>query len=743
METKIMHPISVCIIAKNEEARIEKCLSSVRPYGFEIVVVDTGSTDRTREIASKYADKLLDFAWCDDFSAARNFSLQAASNNWIFMLDCDEWIERIDVEELNYFRKHHAESVGAVSRENLVTEDGRYVLNNTDYTERFFNRKHYRYAGIIHEQLRPVRGSDFPCLLLHTTIRHTGYDMTEEERMAKGRRNLTLLHRQLEQEPENPYVYYQLGKGCEIIEDYEAACEWYGKGLYFDLDPSLAYVQAMVVSYGNALLRTGHAETALGFEQIYDAFATNADFTYLMGRVYEANGLYAKAIEQFHKATTYDTCRFNGVNSFLAFYQIARICEKVGDTDNALAYYRECGAYPPAAARLAELAQAARTPGARRIVLFGSDLYILQYIMEQYADAFRHMGFETFIFPPAATQEEFTAHAEALFRFHERGIDAVLTFNNRGFYMPLAGEGSLWDRWGVPCFNVLVDHPMYYFDTLDQAPEQGIVVCADRNHVTYVERFHPSVRRSLFLATGGEEQSPGQAKKPIAERNIDVLFIGSCKYHTDYIYDAVDEAVMDALISLPGQTYEAALEAYLRQTEPDIADAALKLMIEKHRFVETNLCAMYRTEILRALIQAGIRVSVYGEGWEQTDLIGLPGFDLHTPVSFSDGLTLMSDSRIVLNQMAWFKDGGSERIFNAMLQGAVCLTDDSVWLREHFTDGENIVFYALSALEQLPQTAAALLNDPGRMQQIADNGCRLAAQNHTWAHRAAELARLL
>lgn len=74
--------------------RIEKCLSSIKPYGFEIVVVDTGSTDRTKEIAGKYADRMLDFVWCDDFSAARNFSLHAASNNWIFMLDCDEWIKK-------------------------------------------------------------------------------------------------------------------------------------------------------------------------------------------------------------------------------------------------------------------------------------------------------------------------------------------------------------------------------------------------------------------------------------------------------------------------------------------------------------------------------------------------------------------------------------------------------------------------------------------------------------------------
>ena len=737
-----MHPISVCIIAKNEEKRIERCLASIKPYGFEIVVVDTGSTDRTKEIASRYADKILDFAWCDDFSAARNFSLREAANNWIFMLDCDEWIKEIDVDELNYFRKNHSDSVGAISRENLVTERGQLVLNNTDYTERFFNKKLYHYTGIIHEQLTPIRGKEFPCLLLHTTIEHTGYDMTPEERIAKSERNLTLLHKQLEQEPENPYVYYQLGKGYEIVKDYESACEYYGKGLYFDVDPSLAYVQAMVISYGNTLLHTGQLETALGFEQIYEEFATTADFVYLMGRIYMANEMYPQAIEQFHKATTYETSKFHGANGFLSFYHIALICEKVGDIDNALAYYRRCGDYPPAMERAAQLSAEQKPFGSKRLVLFGNDIYILQYIMEQYQQAFDKMGYETFIFPTTATQEEFTAYAEKLFLFREKGIDAVITFNNRGFLMPVDGQGSLWDKWNIPCYNLLVDHPMYYFDTLDQSPAQGIVVCSDRNHANYTKRFYPTVHNSLFLPTGGEELHPEEQKKPIAKRDIDVLFIGSYKYHADYVYDVVDEAVMDMLIGSPHMTYEQALEMYLKQVQPDLSDAVLKSKVEKNRFMETNLCAMYRLEIIHALAESGITVSVYGEGWELTDLNGQSNFKCHPPVSFSEGLALMEDSKIVLNQLSWFKDGCCERIFNAMLQGAVCVTDDSIYLKEQFTDGEDIVFYSLSALEKLPELVSGLLQDPDRMQRIADCGYNNAAAHHTWAHRAAELAKL-
>ena len=780
-----MLPISVCIIAKNEEQRIEKCLASVKPYGFEIVVVDTGSTDRTKEIAARYADKVLDFVWCDDFSAARNYSLREASNNWIFMLDCDEWIKQIDVEELNYFRKKYPDSVGAVSRENLVTENGQLVLNNTDNTERFFNKKLYRYKGTIHEQLVPVHGTDFPCLLLHTVIEHTGYDMTPEQRMAKGRRNLTLLHKQLEQEPDNPYVYYQLGKGYEIVEDYPAACGYYAKGLSYDLDPTLAYVQAMVVSYGNMLLLTGRPGEALGNEQIYDNFDDTADFVYLMGRIYAANGMYPQAIEQFHKATGLTICRRNGANSFLCYYEIGLICEQSGDTDNALTFYRQCGDFPPARKRTEELLHRLQTPaapdtpetpkasdtpaasdtseasdapaapntsettkapaaarGAKRLVLFGSDIFILQYIMEQYRRAFEEMGYETHVFPPASSAETFQAAAEQLFLFHEKGIDAVITFNNRGFCMPMSGQGSLWDLWNVPCYNVLVDHPMYYFDTLDQSPARGVVVCADRCHVKYTQRFYPTVRRVVFVPAGGEELHPGAPAKPVAKRAIDVLMIGSYKYHQDYVYDGADEEIMDDLILHPDKTLEQAVEEYTVRSGQRMTDAALKDLIQRHRFVETNLCAMYRLELLRALADTGITVTVYGDGWEQTDLAQHSCCSLHPRTAFRDALALMGDSRIVLNQMAWFKDGGSERVFNAMLQGAVCVTDTSGYLQEHFRDGEDIVFYSLAAPDGLPGLVRELLQDEARMQRIADNGCRRAKAAHTWAHRAAELEAL-
>ena len=113
-------PISVCIIAKNEERYIEGCLQHLKPFGFEIVVADTGSTDRTKEIAEKYADKVVDFEWIDDFAAARNFCAEHASNNWILALDCDEYMDSFDIAKVRILMQRFVKSVGRFQLKNLL-----------------------------------------------------------------------------------------------------------------------------------------------------------------------------------------------------------------------------------------------------------------------------------------------------------------------------------------------------------------------------------------------------------------------------------------------------------------------------------------------------------------------------------------------------------------------------------------------------------------------------------------------
>lgn len=349
-----MTPVSVCMIVKNEEEKLARCLDSILPYSFEIVIVDTGSTDRTKEVAANYTDKIYDFSWNDDFSAARNFSISKASYDWIFILDSDEYVKNLDLEELTYFRLNLSSAMGTVDRENLsgTPEQPEYF---TDRTERFFNRQLYWYTGLIHEQLTPKNGQFFDNFLLNATLFHDGYLMNDAEREQKARRNLTLLLKQQNNEPENPYLYYQLGKTSEMMYDYSAACGYYGKGLEYDLDPELAYVQAMVIAYGRCLLHNGQPEQALQFEQIYDTFSASADFVYLMGIIYMQNHMYEKALEEFSRAVTFEFANETGANSYLSYYQMAQILISAGEKELAKQCCQMCGDYPPAQKFLSEL----------------------------------------------------------------------------------------------------------------------------------------------------------------------------------------------------------------------------------------------------------------------------------------------------------------------------------------------------------------------------------------------------
>ena len=137
-----MLPVSVCMIAKNEDIHIEECLKRLRPCKFEIIVVDTGSVDRTMETARKYTDKVFHFDWCDDFSAARNFCVSHASNNWILALDCDEYVHSIDVSSLRRIMQQYPRALGEIQMKSLVQSRG-VTSYAVDVVRRFYNKNYY------------------------------------------------------------------------------------------------------------------------------------------------------------------------------------------------------------------------------------------------------------------------------------------------------------------------------------------------------------------------------------------------------------------------------------------------------------------------------------------------------------------------------------------------------------------------------------------------------------------------
>ncbi|MBQ8526962.1 MAG: glycosyltransferase [Lachnospiraceae bacterium] len=348
-----MNPLlSICIIGKNEEKCIERCLKAVADLSIPIVYTDTGSTDQTLEIASRYTDLIYHFDWCNDFSKARNFCADKAPTDWIWVLDCDEEIcERNPDEIFTFCSLQDNESIiGTVVQKDFFLQNGE---PSHTYTRlgRIYHRKHYHYEGAIHEQILPL--SDQANIAYHDLAiaqNHDGY-IDPELLLQKSRRNIELLLSSLAQK-EDPYMYYQLGRCYNALGQPQSAADAFRKGLSFDLDPALFYVQSMVESYGYCLLELKQYKTALTFEHIYETFAVSADFVFLMGLIYMNNGQFTKSIEQFSKATAFRTSVAEGANSYRAFHNIGVIYECLGQTAEAIANYQKAGNYQPSLNRL-------------------------------------------------------------------------------------------------------------------------------------------------------------------------------------------------------------------------------------------------------------------------------------------------------------------------------------------------------------------------------------------------------
>lgn len=308
------------------------------------------------------------------------------------MLDSDEYIDKFEESELIRTIGNNSDKVGRIQIKNVFKKTDP-CKESREWVSRIFNKKSYHYEGRIHEQIVGYDGKQYDTFQAPVTIIHTGYDLTEKEKKAKAKRNISLLEKELDrliklfcknnrfniceidgielvnhifendsalslilQKDEYlPYILYQLGKGYYMAMDYPKACDCFSCALSFDLDPKLEYVTDAVETYGYALVNANRAYEALMFENIYNEFGNTADFQFMMGIIYMNNERFDDAVSEFLKATKHKECRNVGSNSYLAYYNIGVIYECLGDVDKAISYYRRCDNYKQAKDRLAIL----------------------------------------------------------------------------------------------------------------------------------------------------------------------------------------------------------------------------------------------------------------------------------------------------------------------------------------------------------------------------------------------------
>ena len=274
-----MTRLALVMIAKDEARAIARALASARPHVDKLIVLDTGSTDATRQIASDARAEVHSFAWCDDFAAARNAALALSDADWNLVLDADEWIEA-GAEALGPagLPPGGGGFLGEVRITSQMDQPGAEGLGQS-WIPRVLPRG-VRYEGRIHEQ--PVGG--LPRRRLALTVGHDGY--TSHNLARKGDRNEALLMAELQAAPEDAYLWFQLAKEHQARGRAPQAAICFTEALRL-APPDAGYRHALVVRALIALKADGKLAEALA---LADAEVPNwldsPDFYFTIGDLY-------------------------------------------------------------------------------------------------------------------------------------------------------------------------------------------------------------------------------------------------------------------------------------------------------------------------------------------------------------------------------------------------------------------------------------------------------------------------
>lgn len=274
--------LSLCMIVKNEEDNISRSLSSIQGLVDEIVVVDTGSQDKTVEIARNYGAKTYFFPWQNDFSAARNYALNQARGEWVLFLDADEEI-RSTKFYLKEFLQSSLEEGYFVKIKNL--EDNQNILNSFSF-RLFRNNPLYRYEGKIHEQILPVIQRVNPNTVidwLDLEIYHYGYQESQIKAKDKVKRNLEILLNEDPEIKETSFYCFNLGMEYLRIKKFFEAEKWFKNG-WEKVDTHISFAHRLILKLIICLfLQEKYAEAVVYCQQAEEFYPDYADLYYYHG----------------------------------------------------------------------------------------------------------------------------------------------------------------------------------------------------------------------------------------------------------------------------------------------------------------------------------------------------------------------------------------------------------------------------------------------------------------------------
>lgn len=339
--------LSLCMIVKNEEKVLERCLKSVHGFVDEIILVDTGSTDRTKEIAKSYTDQIYDFQWNDSFADARNFAQSKATGDWILVLDADEYLDPDNLDEVIHELRSLPATVDSLSCTiyNFTGLQGEEVVQH--HSIRLYrNLPSIHYTRAIHEQLEKEDGQmlTIPSKLM---IFHTGYMVETVREKKKSERNALLIDKELHASQQNPFDYFNQGNEYLALGKTEEALDAYVKAFQMKKGIEYSWVPFDVVQIVHTLVKLNRYKDALNVIRDAEKFWDSApDFPYYKGFVYFLQYRYEDAKDVFHDLINRKWKYSSPIKSldyrdYYPHLHLGLIYEQAGNEKKAVYHYSE------------------------------------------------------------------------------------------------------------------------------------------------------------------------------------------------------------------------------------------------------------------------------------------------------------------------------------------------------------------------------------------------------------------
>ncbi len=340
--------ISLCMIVKNEEQLLGNCLKSVKDIADEMIVVDTGSEDQTVAIAESYQAKVIHSSWQNDFALARNKGVEEAKGDWILFLDADEELDQQSIEDLKKWSAYEdAEAYFLKVHNHMGPKGGEASINPT--IRMFRNKVGYRFTGKIHEQIADSIQRVNPAarfIMTDVKIDHYGYQPSIRELKDKTNRNIKLLNKELEENPDHGFHLYNIGIEYLVIGQTAKAYECFHKSRKL-VAPSTNYAHLLYKCESRCLGALNKLQEAIDCcEEGIQLYPDYTDLHHFKGSYFMAMGNFPAAKTSLQRALScYGKNHYHteaGIGSHTTLYLLGLVCESQGEDDEAISYYIQC-----------------------------------------------------------------------------------------------------------------------------------------------------------------------------------------------------------------------------------------------------------------------------------------------------------------------------------------------------------------------------------------------------------------